>query len=211
MNGANLIPAYRRKVRARRAQVRFWSAALGIFILAPGGAYPALWSAWQPGGPDPAADAEKLARDIAAAEHAEKASLAKVKEAKASTDAAREVLDQPDWGALMVFVAGKLGPEAALDSIRLEPPAKTSSAAGARPPGSKPDDSIRPARTGAYTLVLTGVAKTQDAASNVAIDLKRTEVFAGVTLVESHRTGFMGDQAVAFRIDCAIVGAGGVD
>ena len=211
MNGVNLIPASRRRARAGRIQVRLWSAATIMCGVALAAAHGSLWSAWRAGHGDLAADADKLVKEIAAAQKQEKMRQAEVQEAKAAADAAREVSDQPDWGVLLSFVAGRLGPEVALDSFRLEPAKRVEAAAAPaiKAPAVKPPQQAPPARAGRYTLVLTGMARTQDAASDVAIKLKQTDLFEGVSLVETRRTGFMGGEAVAFRIECAITGAGG--
>jgi hypothetical protein len=52
------------------------------------------------------------------------------------------------------------------------------------------------------------MAKTQDAASGVALGLKKLGLFEGVSMVEARRTTFMSKDAVAFRIDCLIADAG---
>ncbi len=209
MNGVNLIPMSRRRSRARRARAKLWGAITIVCAIGWGIAYGALWSAWNVGSNDLAADSEKVARDISAAQRLEKTYQAKVREETAAAAAAREVSVQPDWGVLLEFVAGRLGSEAALDSVRLEP--VKPAAPASPPPGkvAKGAPPVAPERKGLYTLVLTGVARTQDAASEVAIHLKETDLFEGVSLVETHRGKFMGGEAVSFRIDCAIAGAGG--
>lgn len=211
MKGVNLIPAARRRARARRKQLRLWTIATLACALLLAGAYGVVWSMWSTGQGDIAADADKLTKEIAAAEKKEKLGRVAVREAKAAADAAREVSDQPDWGVLLSFVADKLGPDAAMESFRLEPAkrAGAASAPGAKSPDGKTPKPPAPGRAGRYTLVLTGMAKTQDAASRVAIDLKQTELFEGVSLVETRRTKFMGGEAVTFRIECGIAGAGG--
>jgi len=205
MNGVNLIPGARRAARVRRRQARLWcigAVACGIALLS---AHAALWTAWRAAGDDPAPEVARLTKDIVEGERLDRAARAKVLEAKAEARAAKEVSDQPDWGALMVFIADKLCPDAVLDSFHVEPVTTAPAAAG---PKASPTP---PPERGRRALVLTGLAKTQDGASQVAIELKRSELFRSVNLVETRRTVFMGTGGVAFRIECAIAGAGGGD
>lgn len=207
MNGVNLIPASRRRARRKSLRVRAWGAAAMVVTLGLCAAELVLWSMWSRPGPDHSAMLVHLEQQIETAREREQRARAEVREARALEAAAREVADQPDWGVLLALVGQQLGTEAVLDTCRLEAVARVEPAAKA---GAKPAPAARPqAKPERFTLVLGGVAKSQDSASQVALGLKGTGLFEGVSLVETRRTPFMGGEAVSFRIECAIADAAG--
>jgi hypothetical protein len=201
VNGVNLIPAARRSARARARQARIWAGVTVTCVVALGLAHLALWNAWRPSSDDPSAELERLTAAVTAAERLDHATRDKLREAKSAAAASKEMSDQPDWGVLMTFIAGKLGDDAALDTVRLGLPALPAAAKGGKPP----------ALHGRRSLTLTGLARTQEAASRIAIELRQSDLFDDVALAETRRTDFMSSKAVSFRIECALVGVGGGD
>lgn len=195
MNGVNLIPAARRAAKRRARHIRVWLGVAAGCVLAAAGAQGLFWHLWSPQGDDPAPEIQRLTSAIASAEQQDKAAKNRLREAQAQAAASREIADQPDWGVLVTFLAKQLGRDAAFESLRLS--------AAAKP--------VKGNSRGGRSLVLTGIAPTQEAASSVAIDLKNCGLFESVTLAETRRTDFMGAKAVSFQIECAIVGAGGGD
>jgi hypothetical protein len=55
-----------------------------------------------------------------------------------------------------------------------------------------------------YTLVLTGMGRSQAAISQYVLRLEQTGLFDRVTLIESKRGPFAGGEAVSFRIGCGL-------
>lgn len=207
MNGVNLIPASRRRARRKAVRVRAWGACISAVTLGLCITELVLWSMWSQPGPDHGSMLVHLEQQIELAREREQRVRAEVREARAVEAAAREVADQPDWGVLLAVLGQKLGTEAVLDSCRLEPVARVEPAAK---PGAKPAAAPKPqAKPERFTLVLGGLARSQDAASQVALGLKGMGLFEGVSLVETRRTPFMGGEAVSFRIECAIADAAG--
>jgi hypothetical protein len=204
MNGVNLIPAARRAASGRARVAKLWSIVVASLAAVVGLGHAVLWNAWQPVGEDPAPELSRLSAAIVAGQKSDRAAKAKLVEVKATSAASREIADQPDWGVLLTYLAGTLGDDAALDSVHLSVPAAVEASAGK---GSKPPGS----RSGRRTLVLTGMAGSQESASSVAIELRGSGLFDEVALAETRRTDYMGAKAVAFRIECAISGAGGGD
>jgi hypothetical protein len=62
------------------------------------------------------------------------------------------------------------------------------------------------ARQPKFTLVLTGMGRSQAAISQYVLRLEQTGLFDRVTLIESKRGPFAGSEAVSFRIGCGLGG-----
>lgn len=203
MNGVNLMPMHRRQTQRRLGRVRLWTTIAVVVSIGAVVAEGALWSAWRGSGTDLAAESDRLASQIADGEKQVAAGKASVREIRKQLEADRQVADQPDWGLLLSLVAEKLGPEAALNQCRLEAPKD----AIKEVPSARGKGADR-AKQSRLILVLSGIAKTQDAASQVALALKGLNLFDAVSLIEARRATFMGKDAVTFRIECAITDAG---
>jgi hypothetical protein len=203
LNGVNLIPMARRRVRGRRARVRLWAVLCGCYGLAVGG-----WYLWY--GITSAVDAGSVAADLAAAQQRVadlegkiKARAVRVAEADEAYEAALSISDQPDWGTLLAILGRGLGKDTVLSGCVLMPEApRLASAEG----GVAPAVEVRP---GAYVLTVSGLGRTQEDVSKYVLDLEQTNLFSRVTLKEARRTEFLTGQAVAFTIECAMVDAGG--
>jgi len=213
VNGVNLIPKARLAARGRRMRLHTWGAAAGLCAAALVAAYGVLRASWGGDSGPLIGEIQRLTRDLDTMKRRVKSVEAETKTAKAKAQAARSMSEQPDWGLLLSLIANRLGPDAALDACHLEPvkvpgapPAQVKDAKAAAKPGT-PGGPARPER---YTLLLTGVARSQDTASRVALDLKETGLFEDVA-VETRRTPFMGGEAVTFRIECGITDSAGGD
>jgi hypothetical protein len=198
MTVVNLIPASRLHKRTLRARRRMWGAISAAWACALVAAHVWVNAAWTD-------DSETLAAEIARAETEIKGldsqdalGRAALAEAQATLRARRAVQDQPDWGLLLAALASRLDQRAVLSSCTLEPAREDRSS----PQGQSHKTMIRPGR---YTLALTGLTRTQDAATAIAIALEGTGLFERVSLLEARRAGFRGEDAVNFRLECALV------
>jgi hypothetical protein len=200
MNGVNLIPRGRMAVRLRNRRVRLWATGAGACALVLLAAYGVLRAAWGGSPTELAAEANRLAGQLQTAKSAATRAAAAEHDLRTEAEAVKSFAAQPDWGRMLSLVASKLGPNAVLDACTLEPvTGKPDGTRGGKAASSHP---------GRYTLRLSGVAKTQDTASQVALDLKGTGLFEDVRL-ETRLAPFMSTEAVAFQVRCDIVDSAG--
>ncbi len=189
MNGRNLIPLARRRRRAfERATLR-WVAAVPALIVAVVATYVGL-SAALPSGTADAAEAEVTANQAAAARTTASGVRVQVAVARQVLDAAHEVSDQPDWSLLLADLSRRLGDDGVLSGCELR----------------SADDGD--AKAGAMTLRLTGIAKSQPAATQLALRLEAAGLFSRVDLQRTTPTQLMGGDAVGFQMVCTLGGAG---
>jgi Tfp pilus assembly protein PilN len=196
MNGVNLLPGYRVHARRVSVRVRLWIGVCACWGLVLAGAHVSLHAMQDD---DAASLADQITHADAAIKNLEKQTAAgrsSLAEAGATLRARKAVGDQPDWGLLLATIAARLDQQAVLGGCGLEPAEGVP--AGRRAPRAM----IRP---GSYTLSLSGLARTQDAATAIAISLERTGLFERVSLLEAKRATFHGDDAVSFRLECALV------
>ena len=128
------------------------------------------------------------------------------REVQAALAAARTVADQPDWGSLLSVIAARLGEDAVLSNCSLEPAeaAAVPSAPQNGAPGQKGQPAPIAARPSRYRLTLAGLARTQEAVSRLTLEYTNAHLFDSVNIVETRRSTFLDQPAVAFRIECAI-------
>ena len=207
MNGINLIPSHRLVMRRRAARVRMWMCIAPACVLLLSGSYGYLLGTWDTNAGEVQDRLSALEPEIAAREGENADQKRRLDEAKAALAAARSVGAQPNWGLLVAYVAQKLGEEAVLSDLVLEPVA-AAPATGASPPptrsAGKPSPAEAATRPASYRLTLSGLALTQEAVTRLALALSDPALFDRVKLVESKRSTFSGAEAVAFRIECAI-------
>lgn len=213
MNGVNFIPRERRETAERRTRLRAWAvgatayALLGAIVFAASGTAAVV--------EDPMV-AEKLAQlpgEIEKSQGALADLQAQLAEAQASLDAARAVAMQPDWSVLLGLLAQSLGEEIVLTSCKLESEqATTDRPAGAQriAPGAKAPEPTAPrtASSGRYTLLLSGLGRTQSSVSQFVLRLEELGLFERVTILKTNREMFGEHESIGFRLE-AIVGAGG--
>jgi Tfp pilus assembly protein PilN len=156
-----------------------------------------IWvnAAWTDDSSELVAQIERADAQIKDLERQSAAARAALTEAQATLRARKAVQDQPDWGLLLATLASRLDQRAVLSGCSLEPAGEN---AARRDPVKT---MIRPSR---YTLALTGLTRTQDAATALAIALEGTGIFERVSLLEARRAGFRGEDAVSFRLECAL-------
>jgi Tfp pilus assembly protein PilN len=218
MNGVNFIPRARRELAERRRRVRTWAsgvaayALLGAVVLAASGTGAVV--------EDPSV-AQKLAQlpgEIDASRRALTNLKAQLTEAQAKLDAARAVAEQPDWSVLLGLLAQSLGEEIVLTSCKLDadplagdrplngprPGATPGSGAGAKPPEPPPPPSLNGAR---YTVLLSGLGRTQSSVSQFVLRLEELGLFERVTILKTNREMFGEHESIGFRLEATIAGA----
>jgi hypothetical protein len=199
MTVVNLVPARRLEARRCRARLRLWCCIALLWCTALAGAN--LWAsaAWLDDTEEVVASIKRTDAEILELERASITASAAIAEAHATLRARRAVGDQPDWGLLLATLAARTDQQGVFSSCILEPEGSMPGGDAGREASRK---MIRPSR---YTLGLTGLTRTQDAASNIAIALERTGIFEHVTLLEARRAAFLGQEVVSFRLECALV------
>lgn len=206
MENANLIPKSRREEQARRRRLRRWAKGLPVY----GGLLLAAYVAcWVLSGDDREASAAQLRSAIDRIRRAsdEIQSLRrKIEVTQRQITTARAAAKHPDWSLLLTMLADRLGDDVVLSRCRLEPVEADGSGPDAGPEGRPGPDGHE-----SYLLHLSGLAKTQAAASRFVLRLEQTGLFDSVRLVRTERKGFGDGQAVAFELVCHIDQKGGAD
>jgi hypothetical protein len=181
MNRRNLIPHDRRRRRAlRRATVR-WAVAVSVLTVSAAATGLAL-SAILPAASADAAEADRTAAQANAARVAASAVRLQVAAARRALAAAHEVADQPDWSLLLADLSRRLGDDGVLGSCQMST-------------GTDP---------GVVTVRLAGLARSQPAATLLALRLERAGLFDRVDLLQTTPAQLMGKDAIAFQIACSI-------
>jgi Tfp pilus assembly protein PilN len=193
MNGVNLIPLGRREAKANKAHLLKLASALVIYgALLLGGYFLCIRYV--------ALDSQPLdseIRTVAAGLNASSCQVLVLTEeldkAQQKLQAAQAVGQQPDWGSVLRAVAQNLGDQIVLDLCRLQkvPPVSQSPA----------NDEVL---DGSFLLEVSGWAKAQADVSAYVLRLEQTGLFGKVKLVKTTRQLFLGQQAVAFRLECIL-------
>ncbi len=193
MNGVNLIPLGRREAKANKAHLLKLASALVVY-----GA--ALLVGYFLCIRHVALDSKPLdseIRTVAARLNASSCQVlvltVELAQARQKLQAAQAVGQQPDWGSVLRAVAQNLGDQIVLDLCRLQkvPPVSQSPA--------NPD-----ASDGSFLLEVSGWAKAQADVSAYVLRLEQTGLFGKVKLVKTTRQVFLGEQAMAFRLECTL-------
>jgi hypothetical protein len=199
MNGVNLIPAGRLRLRRAVSRLRRWAIAVPITGTLLVCAY--FLGAISLGGASGAAA-------TALAQTHEKIDALKARSGKLGRDnreqnavlrANRAVGEQPDWGLMLSLLASRLGEDAVLSACTVEP--------------VPPDPSVKTpvkseaGRPSKLRLTIKGQSRTQEAASRFVIELERTGVFDRVTLVETKRSEPPLED-ISFEVLCALSDSG---
>ena len=206
MENANLIPKSRREAQARRIRLRRWARGLPVYgglLLA---AYVACWAL---SGDDREASAAQLRSAIDRIRRAgdEIQSLRrKIEVTQRQITTARAAAKHPDWSLLLTMLADRLGDDVVLSRCQLEPVEADGSQPDAGPEGPPGADGHE-----SYRLHLSGLARTQAAASQFVLGLEQTGLLDSVGLVKTERREFGDGQAVAFELVCLINQKGGAD
>lgn len=202
MTAVNLIPQRRLHARRMRMRVRLWAGVTAAWAAALVIAHVWAGAAWEDDSPALVAAIAKADAEIQELERSTAAGRVALAEAQATLRARKAVGDQPDWGLLLATLAARLDQQAVLSACILEPAGAQVTGRGSAAAADAQRRMIRPSH---YKLTLTGLTRKQDTASAIAIALERTKLFDHVTLLEARRSGFLGEEAVTFRLECALV------
>jgi Tfp pilus assembly protein PilN len=210
----DLIPSPRRALRKRRLRTRLWTAGLSGYVAVLAALLGGTAAAWETDNRTPAAQLSHVEMENDLRRRDSSRLTASIIERQRELAASRSVEHQPDWSILMGLLARAMGPDAALRTAQLSQEvveakapvsaaaaAPTEAAGGAADPkaGAEP---APPAR--AFTLRLTGVARSQGAVSGVVQSLEASGVFSRVELQEARREAGAGADAIAFNIFCRL-------
>jgi hypothetical protein len=186
IEGVNLIPIERRAAHRQRTRALRWGIACGVYSAAAVAVAPAFSHA------SAAARAleiqqRRLERDIEAVA-ATSAKLARehqnlVRQSRLS----QELRGSADWGRLLSAVAATIGTDAAVESLALAPHETE----------------------GGYLLRLTGLAVSQRAVTQTALQLEQLAaedepLFSSVRIQDSRRRMIGSTAAVIFVIECVL-------
>ncbi len=210
----NLVPAARVRARKNAARVALWAWIVPVCC----GMLVAAYVVQRLGGTAEVAAVREAMEDVKAKIKENELRVARqareLQDAGAVLRANRAVGEQPDWSLLLALVTDRLGNDAALTSLRLEPvavepaPGKAGKDGGGGVAGGSGGG--RPER---LALTIKGVAKSQGAASRFVLELEKSPAFDKVSLVETKRSIAPGDSAetITFQIACELLdpGAGG--
>jgi Tfp pilus assembly protein PilN len=197
VHAVNLLPGYRILRRRVRNRIRIWAAVLSGWIIVLVASHSGIRFAWHDDSEELQAAILQADAEIMEVERLRAARTLAITEAQATLRARRAVSDQPDWGLLLATLASRMDQRGVLSTCLLEP-------AKVEMPRNTPDSGQRQIRPSRYTLSLSGLVRTQDSASAIAIALERTGLFERVTLKETRRSAFRGDEAVNFSLECAM-------
>jgi Tfp pilus assembly protein PilN len=206
--GVNLIPLHRRRTKARRARARLWFVIAGTYAVALliGGAALMLTSA-----AEPTKDLRKASSEIERSNQQLTAIRVVLAEAQQTLASARAVSDQPDWSILLAVLAKSQGDDVVLNRCDLAP--VKDDALPPAPPVAPPVQTVGlaakppvPRSAGRADLRLSGLGRSQAAVAQFVLQLESTDLFEHVSLLQTTRQDYLGDEAFAFELDCPLRG-----
>jgi hypothetical protein len=216
MSDFNLIPADRLESSYRKARLRMWIVPLGAYLIvlvAASLAIKVFWSA--PGLIVGSNEVRKSISETKQYIEQYKSEIVSLREELAERTAELEttkVLDsQPDWSKLFILLGNELGEEIVLNYCQLESLFSVGSPEDKGDKNSK-DSASRyvgqhPFLSSAgktWGLSLAGFGCTQSSVSQFVLRLEQMNIFKQVRLVDSHRQSFLGEDALAFTIECRL-------
>ena len=202
MAGVNLIPMQRRVARRRQARLRKWTGACAAYAVVLLVGYGACRGVWITGG-DLAAELDEVAQQIDQSNASITALGADMAQARLMLDASRRVAEQPDWSVLLALLPETLGDEIVLKRCQLQRLTEYARAA------SRTDETGTPARPqngmpSGFTAVLQGYGRTPESVSRFVLRLEGTGLFSRVNVRRTNREVFLGSDAIAFSVECAL-------
>lgn len=186
----NLLPPARRAARRQRRRATRWAVLCAAYSLAAVAIAPALSEA-AAGSRALETQQRRLQRDIERATTATTELAREHQELMRSSRLVHELRGSADWGRLLSAIAATIASDAALEGLDLAPQEEGRG----------------------YTLTLTGVAVSQRAVTQLALQLEQLvagdqPLFSSVTIRESRRRVIGATPAVSFSIDCALLEPG---
>src|SRR5688572_14747818 len=211
MNGVNFIPRARRELAERRTRLSACSVVAAAYALLGVIAFAASGTEAVVEDPSVAQQLAQLPGEIDTSRRALTNLQAQLAEAQAKLDAARTVAEQPDWSVLLGLLAQSLGEEIVLTSCKLD----SDAVEGDRPvnaqragPGAQPAEPQPPRLSGArYTVLLSGLGRTQSSVSQFVLRLEELGLFERVTILKTNREMFGEHESIGFRLEATIAGA----
>ncbi len=200
MTRANLIPERRRETRRRLSRVRKWAVALGAYAVSLICVYSACFAFDRDDGGAISKEMSRTTTRFRASGEQIDELRASVAEASQQLTAARSLAQNPDWSLLLAMVARDRGDEVVLDRCSLAP---VDSGVVDAPPAAGQVIYQR------YLLDLSGFGRSQTSVSQFVLRLEKSRLFESVRLISTRKREFIGDQAVSFRLECALSGRGG--
>lgn len=205
MNDINLIPEKRRTRKRHQRKRRLWLRICAIYIGCLGcmlGSAYAMWTG------DDEALTKKLENTEILIEQGRESQIALRKQlalCRGQLHINDTIQHQPDWSRLLLLIGEAVGEEVALTTCQLVTLDDQNKNVIEQLGG---DDEATSAETlltkRDYRLRILGFARTQTAVSLFVLRLERLELFNSVRLGKSRRQDFLGEQAIAFTIQCEI-------
>ena len=209
MRCINLIPAQRRQTKARRRYLTRWSIGLAVYGGAILAAHFVCGSYFGMGNRVLAAEIQRSTARLKAVHRMTLTARGELVRAAGELKSARAVGGQPDWGVLLTLLAENVGDDVVLESCRLRPVGRAwKSLRGGRSYDPGTAGQAPPALDSPLLLELSGLGLSQTAVSGFVLRLERTGLFEQVRLVKSSRQAFLHKKAIAFRLECLLMGKG---
>jgi len=196
VNGINLIPAPRRRARIARAHLRGWAAGWAFSGLALLVGCLVIRTSWGGARSALAEEVDQATRTIRVSNRQAEILRRRLADARWKLESGRAVGQQPDWSILLALLAKNLGDDVVLERCQLfpaDPAPAEASATGAMAGGR-------------YVFEIDGLARSQLAVSRFVLRLEKTGLFDQVRLISTSRRTFLGQKAVAFRLECLLQG-----
>jgi hypothetical protein len=210
VEGVDLIPSTRRELHRRRRRVRVWIGAGCAYAALLGGTLVGAAAAWPRDQETPAAALGAATLENEQHRSRTAALAAEIAHKQRELAANKAVGNQPDWSILLALVAEALGPDAALREANLTAETITPPAAAPKPPApgaiqAEPVPVIDAEPRRSFSLVLTGLARSQGAVNEVVKRLEATGLFERILLIETRREGTDTQAALtSFRFSCQL-------
>jgi hypothetical protein len=196
MNGVNLIPMYRREVKARKARVVKWSLAVGAYLALLVAGYMLLDRYATDNSQSLNSQSRRASAELGGAHRLVQAMGQELTQTSRKLQTVQEIGGQPDWGALLAVISKNTSENIALNYCRME----RSSSADSAPKAASPAGDIP------TVLELGGVAKVQADVSDYVLQLEKLGLFEKVKMVKTSREMYLGQEAVGFRLECVLQG-----
>lgn len=211
MKQVNLIPAARRLRKRRARTLRAGALFCAAYSLLATAAGAAAWMTLHETDDQLIARTEQVAQSI-------KCSQARLTRIRAQSAAARSQLQansrltqRPDWSLLMGLISDAGADQVMLRRVavrRADPPPAPIEI---KKPGAKPRPAGEsgPVAPSEFAVELSGFARTSLETSEFAMRLEKLGLFEKVTLLETSREPYQGEQATRFSVRCTLVDSSG--
>jgi len=209
VNGVNFIPGQRRLIGARRFRVRAWTVAVSAYAVLATIAFVGFATVSTGDDVSVAHRLQLVPAEIEGSRRTVVTLSQEVAEARARLEAARTVIDQPDWSVLLGVLARALGDDVVLTSCRLGAAQTTPAGAGMTRGSHNNASQSAPAvpvgqPPGRYLLSISGVGRSQSAVSQFVLRLERIGLFDYVSVLRTTREAYGDNEAIGFAVEASI-------